>query len=201
MAVSPSKFTYSTHCCASSQVPDRDWHRCRVRRRVERCSRETRAYRTGYLRLFPTPSRGVGAANLAGRFHPSSCNLDEKLPPGQRSNVTCRSFAAFNTSLRKPSESDSREPSSKTPPSMQRPRCSMKFPYSLGSIRPMMRSVTTLMRAAWEVVCCPFRMAGAPMSSAEKSRRERSELNDRGDILRDPIESLPQRSVPAVYIF
>src|SRR5258708_37861252 len=57
-------------------------------------------------------------------------------------------LAALSTSRRNPFASESGEPSSNMPPSMQRPRCSMKLPNILGSISEITRSVSILMRAA-----------------------------------------------------
>src|SRR3954468_10438464 len=59
---------------------------------------------------------------------------------------------------------------------MHLPKCSRKLPYSLRSISPITRSVSILMRAACELVCLPFRIAGAATASFVKSRRDRARL-------------------------
>src|SRR4051812_8568827 len=82
------------------------------------------------------------------------------------------SLTAAMTSLRKPSLSDKGEPSSKIPPVMQRPRCSMKLPKIFLSMAPRCRRLCSCILAVPPLAGPVFMIIGAAADAASTPLRE-----------------------------
>src|SRR5579871_495208 len=102
------------------------------------------------------------------------------------------SLTAAITSLRKPSLSDKAEPSSKIPPVMQRPRCSMKLPKIFLSISPRCRRLWSCILAVAARADPVFMIIGAAADAASTPLR---------DIFMTPPQNLVIRLCPPVLPF
>src|SRR6266496_157897 len=138
--LSPLPLQYSTQASASSRVP------------VSMLTPSTgsTAAAAHQLRNSPVPKRPGSSAPGAA-------------PSGQRTLVTPRSRTAASTSARKPPA----DPSSTTPPSTQRPRCSVTLPKIRRSTVPMGRPVSTSIWATG----APSRLSAATLQTRAKRVR------------------------------